>query len=77
MSLVTILATSNQVLIAVAKSALESAGIPFVVQGEGVQDLVGLGRFPGGLNLVTGPMQIQVTAENADEARGLLADLHD
>jgi len=72
MELVTVFASGNAAEITVAKLALESEGIPFITKGEGVQDLVGLGRLFGGTNLLTGPVQIQVRSEDAELALELL-----
>lgn len=69
--------TGNPVLVAVAKVALDAEGIRYVVEGEGVQDLIGMGRFPVGYNAVTGPVRIQVAAQNAERARLALAGIHD
>jgi hypothetical protein len=71
---VTVLETSDPALLAVAKSLLEEAGIPFYAKGEGLQDLFALGRLTG-VNPVSGPVEIQVSAEDAAEARALLIDL--
>ena len=73
--LVTVLASGDPGLMAVAKSLLRSADIPFLVQGEGVQDLFGVGRIGSGFNVVTGPARLQVGADDADDARAVLADL--
>ena len=75
--LVTVLRTGNPVLIAVAKVALDAEGIRYVVEGEGVQDLIGMGRFPVGYNAVTGPVRIQVAAQNAEQARQALVGIGD
>ncbi len=75
--LVTVFRAGNAVLIAVAKAALEAHQIRYVVEGEGVQDLIGMGRFPAGYNAVTGPVRIQVTAENAERARNALVGIGD
>ena len=72
--LVTVLASSDPALLAVAKSLLEEDGIPFTAQGEGLQDLFGLGRV-GGFNAVTGPVELQVPRASAEAARRLLAEL--
>jgi len=72
--LVPVFAASDPIAVAMAKAALESAEIPFVTQGEGVQDLLGVGRFPGGFNIATGPVQFLVRRELASTARALLAD---
>jgi hypothetical protein len=72
---VTVLETSDQGLIAVAKSLLEEADIPFFAKGEGIQDLIGGGRI-GAFNILAGPIQLQVPAHDADAARELLKDLN-
>ena len=73
--LVTIFETGDPSLVALAKSLLDSAGIEFAAKGDAIQDLFGLGRFPGGSNLVTGPVVFQVRPEDATEARSLLREL--
>ncbi len=70
--LVTVFQTGDAVVLAMVKATLEAEGIPFVAQGEGVQDLIGMGRFPGGYNAVTGPVKIHVEAENAERAHEAL-----
>jgi hypothetical protein len=75
LDLVTVFATGDPGRLAMAKLALEAAGIPFLTKGEGIQDLIGVGRLFGGLNLATGPVQIQVTPDNAAEAAERLRDL--
>jgi hypothetical protein len=56
----------------VAESLLQEAGIPFYAKNEDLQDLFGWGQI-GGANLLVGPVTLQVSAEYAEEARGLLA----
>ncbi len=73
--MVTVFQTANPVALALAKAALESQGIPFVTQGEGLQDLIGLGRFPGGFNIAAGPVRLHVDASDAELARKVLADI--
>ena len=73
----TVFRTGSAVLVAVAKAALDAEQIRYVVTGEGVQDLFGVGRFPAGYNAVTGPVRIQVAAENADWARDVLEGIGD
>ena len=75
--LVTVLSAGDAGLIAVAKSVLQSADIPFLVQGEAVQDLFGAGRLGTGFSLVIGPIAIQVRAEDAAEAREILTELRE
>ena len=73
--LVTVFQTVNPVALALAKATLESEGISFVTQGEGLQDLIGLGRFPGGFNVAAGPVKLHVDTGDAELARELLADI--
>ena len=75
--LVTVFRTGNAVVIALAKAALDAEQIRYVTEGEGVQDLIGMGRFPAGYNAVTGPVRIQVTAEDVERAREALAGIGD
>lgn len=71
----TVLETSDAGLVAVAKSLLEDAEIPFVVRGEYIQDLFGIGRFPGNINVLVGPVELQVNAGDKDEALAILEAL--
>jgi hypothetical protein len=73
--LVTVFQTANPLSLALAKAALECEGIPFVTQGEGLQDLIGLGRFPGGFNVAAGPVKIHVDIRDAESAREVVADI--
>jgi len=70
--LVTVFESGDFALLTLAKAALERGGIRYVVEGEGVQDLFGMGRLFSGYNLITGAPRIRVTAENAERARELL-----
>jgi hypothetical protein len=72
--LVPVLRTGDAGLIPLAKSLLEGEGIEYLVRGETVQDLFGLGRM-GGYNYVTGPTEFLVHAEDAERARALLEEL--
>ncbi len=72
---VTVFETGDPGLVALAKSLLDSAGIEFATKGDALQDVVGLGRFPGGSNLVAGPVVFQVGSDDAKRARSLLRDL--
>ena len=72
---VTVLETSDPALLAVAKSLLEDAHIPFFAKGEGVQDLFGLGRFGTGFSPIAGPVELQVAADDAAEAHAVLIEL--
>jgi putative signal transducing protein len=73
--LVTVFQTGHLIALALAKAALESQGIAFVTQGEGLQDLIGLGRFPGGFNVAAGPVKLHVDIRDAALAREVLADI--
>ena len=73
--LVTVLATGDNAKIIVAKMLLEASEIPFVVVGDGLQDLFGIGRLTGGTNFITGPVQIRVTEDDAEDALEILADM--
>jgi len=68
-----VFATGRADLIAIAKSVLVSANVEYGTRGEGVQELFGWGRFPFGANAAMGAVQILVAAEDAQDARALLA----
>jgi hypothetical protein len=70
--LVLVFQASDPVVLLMAKAALDAEGIAFVAQGEGVQDWIGMGRFPAGYNAVTGPVRIHVAGGNAERAREVL-----
>jgi hypothetical protein len=72
MDLVTVLTTSDPAETKVVKSLLEAEGIPCMLRGEGLQDLVGLGRAGTGFNVAMGPVQVQVRAQDAAVALELL-----
>jgi len=72
--LVSVLATGDAGLIAVAKSLLDAEEIDYFVRGDGLQDLAGLGRITG-FSYVFGPAEFWVRAEDAQRARDLLKDL--
>ena len=70
----TVLETSDLGRISLAEGILEGAEIPYLARGEGIQDLFGFGRLVP-VNPITGPVAIQVTAEDEARARDLLAEL--
>lgn len=72
---ITVFSTGDPGQIAFIKSLLEDSQIPYSLQGEGVQDLFGLGRLGAGYNMITGPVRIQVPESRAQEARELLNDM--
>jgi hypothetical protein len=74
--LVTVFESGDLALFALVKAALDRAEIRYVAQGEGLQDLFGMGRLGGaGYNVVTGAPRIRVASENAERARQIVADL--
>ena len=72
---VTVIATGDSALLAVAKSLLDSADIKCIAKGEGLQDLFAFGRLGAGFNPLVGPVELQVLPEYAEEAKTLLADI--
>lgn len=72
---VTVLETSDPGLLAVAKSLLDDAGIPYFAKGEGIQDLFGAGRLGTGFSPIVGPVELQVAEDDATEANALLIEL--
>jgi Putative prokaryotic signal transducing protein len=72
---ITVLESGDPGLLAVAKSLLESAHIEYFAKGEGLQDLFAGGRLGTGFNPFVGPIQLQVPADDAEEAMALLRDL--
>jgi hypothetical protein len=72
--LVTVFESADLALLAMVKAELRQAGIRYVAQAEGLQDLFGLGRLFSGYNPITGAPRIRVTPEDAEQARDLLSD---
>lgn len=66
--LITVFASQNNVLIAMAKSLLEDAGIEYFVKGEDLHSLLNYGD-------VIGPTEIQVANEDAEDAKKILEEL--
>jgi len=75
MKLVTVLSTGEGAMIALAKSMLDEANIPYLVKDELTQDLFGVGRMGAGSSLIVGPVEIQVRYKDAERALELLSDL--
>lgn len=69
--------TGDPGLLAMAHSIVDEAEIPYLTQGEGVQDLFGLGRLGTGFSILTGPVHILVERERLEEARQLLDGLEE
>lgn len=68
-----VLTTTDSTLLPVVKSVLESASIPFLVQGEGAQGLFPMAAAPTGQNKTGLGARIMVPQNRAAEARELLA----
>ena len=66
---------SDPGLLALAKSLLEQAEIPYFVRGERAQHLIGWGQLGTGFNIVVGPAAIVVEASRLEDARELLTPL--
>ena len=73
--LVTVFESTDVALFALAKAALEQAGIRYVTESEGIQDLFGVGRMFSGYNSITGPPRIRVAQENTTRAQEVLSEL--
>jgi Putative prokaryotic signal transducing protein len=73
--LITVFESGNQAVIAVVKSILDDAEIPYIVKGENVQNLFGLGVIGTGYNIITGPIHIQVNQEDEPAAKQLLSGI--
>jgi hypothetical protein len=74
LEMVTIL-SGEPMEVKVAMSVLKGAGIRCYIKGEGLQDLFGFGRIGTGFNLLVGPVQLQVSKEEAEQAVILLKEL--
>lgn len=76
-NLVTVFETGNEAIVAVVKSLLDEAKIRYLAEGEGVQDLFGVGVIGTGFNPITGPVKFQVMPEDAEYAREILKNVSD
>lgn len=75
--LVPVFETGNEAIVAVVKSILDEAQIRYLVEGEGVQDLFGVGVIGTGFNPITGPVVFKVMPEDEAYASELLKDVKD
>ncbi len=73
--LVPIFETGHDGIIAIVKSLLDEAKIGYLVEGEGVQDLFGVGVIGTGFNPITGPVVFKVMPEDVKYAEELLKDV--
>ena len=70
--LVPVFNTADAALLPIVKSALDAAGIPYLVQGDEHLGLFPLGRFATGVSKRALGAIVHVPAERADETRELL-----
>jgi hypothetical protein len=70
-----LLTTSDTAFLPVVKSLLESAGIPFIVQGEEALGLFPLGPLGGTLDAGGLGATVHVPRERLEEAEALLAEV--
>jgi hypothetical protein len=70
--LVSVLRTVDSTLLPVVKSLFDSAGIPYIVQGENALGLLPMGIFPGATVRPALGASVLVPAARAEEARRLL-----
>jgi len=73
--LVTVFRAGDSTQVIMAKAALDAEQIRYIVRGDLVQDYIGWGRLPTGMNVVTGPTSFQVTARDADRARAAVKSI--
>ena len=74
-NLVTVYATGNEAIVSVVKSVLDEAQIRYIAQGEGVQDLFGVGVIGTGFNPITGPIIFKVMPEDEEYAKEIIKDI--
>lgn len=72
---VTVFETGSQSLVAVVRSILDGAQVPYVAKNETLQNLFGMGPIGAGFNVAMGPVRFRVPRQRAREARELLTEL--
>lgn len=72
--LVTVYVTNDLGKLAVAKSLLESAGIPYFAKGEQITNLFGCGNI-GSFNAITRSIEIQVPQDEVENCKEVLEEL--
>ncbi len=75
MDTVIVMETGNPVLLSLAKSTLENAGIEYFAVGEDVQYLLGAGGLGIGFNPTTGPVKLEVRPDDEERARALIEEI--
>ena len=73
--LVKVFETGHEGIVALVKSILDDAQIPYLATGEGIKDLFGVGVIGTGFNPITGPVSFSVLPEDEEQARDLLKDV--
>ena len=71
---VTVFEGSDPAALALAESLLLEEKIPYFTKGDQIQDLFAMGRIFG-MNVVVGPVLIQVPEEHAEAAFEMLGEL--
>lgn len=74
LKLVPLMAARDQAQLILIKEALDLAGIQFMIKGEGIQALWGFGQITL-VNPVTGPVEIHVAEDDADDARKAVTEI--
>lgn len=73
--LVPVFETGHEGVVVIVKSILDEAQIRYLAEGEGVQDLFGVGVLGTGFNPITGPVVFKVMPEDENYAKELLKDI--
>lgn len=74
LALVPVFTADGESEVVIVESLLAGAQIPFLIQGEGIQDLFGWGRISR-VNPIVQPVEFLVAEDNLATAREVLADL--
>ena len=74
LKLVSVFRSGKETSLVIAQSLLEDAGIPFLAQGETIQNLFGFGRLVA-VNPITGPVDLLVREDDAAAAAEVLRDV--
>jgi len=75
-NLVTVLSTDDLAVAAFAKKILDEAGVKYIVRGEGIQSLYGVGvTGVAGYDVLAEPIEISVLEEDSEKAIELLKDV--
>ena len=72
---VAVISTGDPFVIALGKSLLDEASIPYITMGETLQDMIGPGRFGLKFNQVAGPVEIVVPEDYLEEALLVCSDI--